>query len=68
MAEGYAALVRVVERPGDAAIEEELTEILDGLRAIDDGAAYADLDGLRAIDDGAAYADQIVIARKVFAS
>lgn len=53
MAEGYAALVRVVERPGDPAIEEELTEILDGLRAIDDGAAYA---------------DQIVIARKVFGS
>lgn len=53
MAEGYAALVRVVERPGDVAIEEELAEILDGLRVIDEGAAYA---------------DQIVIARKVFAS
>jgi hypothetical protein len=53
MAEGYAALVRVVERPGDVAIEEELAEILDGLRLIDEGEAYA---------------DQIVIARRVFAS
>lgn len=42
MAEGYAALVRVVERPGDQAIDDELNEIIDRLRTIDDGSAYAE--------------------------
>lgn len=41
MAEGYAALVRVVERPGEKAIEDELTEILDRLRTMDEGEGYA---------------------------
>ena len=41
LAEGYAALVRVVERPGDAATEAELTEILDRLRDFDDGETFA---------------------------
>ena len=41
LAEGYAALVRVVERPGDAAMEVELTEILDRLRGFEDGDTYA---------------------------
>ena len=40
-AEGYAALVRVVERPGEKAIEDELTEILDRLRTMDEGEGYA---------------------------
>jgi tetratricopeptide (TPR) repeat protein len=53
LAEGYAALVRVVERPGDEAIEEELTEILDRLRALNDGDSYA---------------EQIETAKRVFGS
>lgn len=42
MAEGYAALVRVVERPGDEAIEDELRESLERLRSMDEGPQYAD--------------------------
>lgn len=41
LAEGYAALVRVVERPGDAAMEDELNEILERLRKLEEGDAYA---------------------------
>jgi hypothetical protein len=41
MAEGYAALVRVVERPAERALEEELAEILERLRSIEDGDSYA---------------------------
>lgn len=52
MAEGYAALVRVVERPGDQATEDELVEILDRLRLLPEGDQYA---------------HQIEVARRVFA-
>ena len=53
MAEGYEALVRVIERPGEQALDDELTEILERLQSMDDGATYA---------------QQILTARRVFAT
>ncbi|MDH5372111.1 MAG: hypothetical protein OEX97_04115 [Acidimicrobiia bacterium] len=53
MAEGYEALVRVIERPGEQALDDELSEILERLQSMDDGATYA---------------QQILTARRVFAS
>lgn len=53
MAEGYEALVRVIERPAEQALDDELTEILERLQSMDDGATYA---------------QQILTARRVFAS
>ncbi len=48
LAEGYEALVRVIERPGDASIEAELNEILDRLRELD-GAFAAQIETARSV-------------------